>query len=142
MAARKSASETMETKQVAEMEAQKVPVEEEKESVERQEDGEKKEPAGEPKRYMYVGPTVPGIGIQNRVYTDIPQEVKDIVNGGNPLIGELFIKIRDYPKAERMIREKKGYLYNAYLAAQKIRLENVKKAEDALSGGEKTEERE
>ena len=43
MAARKSASETTETKQVAEMEAQKVPVEEEKESVERQEDGEKKE---------------------------------------------------------------------------------------------------
>ena len=73
MAARKSASETTETKQVAEMEAQKVPVEEEKESVEGQEDGEKKEPAGEPKRYMYVGPTVPGIGIQNRVYSVIPQ---------------------------------------------------------------------
>lgn len=117
--------QTAEAKQAVEAEAQKQPVE------------EKKKPA----RYMYVGPTVPGIGIQNRVYTGIPQEVKDIVNGGNPLIGELFIKIRDYPVAERMIREKKGYLYNAYLAAQKIRMENAKKAEDTFTGGAQIEER-
>ena len=115
--------QTAEAKQAVEAEAPKGPVE------------EKKMPA----RYMYVGPTVPGI--QNRVYTGIPQEVKDIVNGGNPLIGELFIKIRDYPVAERMIREKKGYLYNAYLAAQKIRMENVKKAEDTFTGGAQIEER-
>ena len=121
----KSAAETAETKQAVKAEEPKEPV-------------EVKEG---PTRYMYVGPTVPGIGIQNRVYTDIPQEVKDIVNGGNPLIGELFIKIRDYPAAERMIREKKGYLYNAYLAAQKIRMENVKKAEDTFNGGAETEER-
>lgn len=121
----KSAAATLETKQAVETETKKEPVAEKK----------------EPERYMYVGPTVPGIGIQNRVYTGIPQEVKDIVNGGNPVIGDLFIKIRDYPKAERMIREKKGYLYNAYLAAQKIRFENVKKAEDTLSGGTETEER-
>lgn len=120
----KSAAGTVEARQTVETEVPKVPVAEKK----------------EPERYMYVGPTVPGIGIQNRVYTGIPQEVKDIVNGGNPVIGDLFIKIRDYPKAERMIREKKGYLYNAYLAAQKIRLENVKKAEDTF-GGEETEER-
>ncbi len=94
-----------------------------------------------PARYMYVGPTVPGIGIQNRVYTGIPQEVKHIVDGGNPVIGDLFIQIRDYPKAERMIREQKGYLYNAYLAAQEIRMENVKKAEGTFSGGAETEER-
>lgn len=118
-------TQTAEAKQAVEAEAPKGPVE------------EKKMPA----RYMYVGPTVPGIGIQNRVYTGIPQEVKDIVNGGNPLIGELFIKIRDYPVAERMIREKKGYLYNAYLAAQKIRMENVKKAEDTFTGGAQIEER-
>ena len=137
MAARKSASETTETKQVAEMEAQKVPVEE-------QEDGEKKEPAGEPKepkRYMYVGPTVSGIGIQNRVYTDIPQEVVDLMNNGHPVIGDLFIQIRDYPAANRMLREKKGYLYNAYLAAEKIRIENAIKVENTFAGGEETEER-
>ncbi len=92
-------------------------------------------------RYMYVGPTVPGIGIQNRVYTDIPQEAIAIMNNGHSVIGDLFIKIRDYPAAERMIREKKGYLYNAYLAAQKIRMEHVKKAEDTFTGGAETEER-
>lgn len=137
MAAKKYASETTETKQVTEMEAQKDPVEE-------QEDGEKIEPAGEPKepkRYMYVGPTVSGIGIQNRVYTDIPQEVVDLMNNGHPVIGDLFIQIRDYPAANRMLREKKGYLYNAYLAAEKIRIENAKKVENTFAGGEETEER-
>ncbi|MCX4345300.1 MAG: hypothetical protein OSJ53_15595 [Kineothrix sp.] len=127
----KSAAEAAETKQTAEAK-QAVETEAPKEPVE-----EKKEPT----RYMYVGPTVPGIGIQNRVYTDIPQEVIEIANNGHPVIRDLFIKIRDYPAAERMIREKKGYLYNAYLAAQKIRMENVKKAEDTFTGDAETEER-
>lgn len=114
----KSASVTMEAKQIAEKENKK-----------------------EPERYMYIGPTVPGIGIQNRVYTDIPQEVVALMNNGYPIIGDLFIQIRDYPVANRMIREEKGYLYNAYLAAEKIRIENAKKAENAFTGGEDTEER-
>ncbi len=144
MAARKSAPETAGAKQVAEMGGQKEPVEEKKESVEGQEAGEEKEPAGdqeEPKRYMYVGPTVPGIGIQNRVYTDIPQEVVDLMNNGYPVIGDLFIQIRDYPTANRMLREQKGYLYNAYLVAEKIRVENAKKAENTFTGDGDTEER-
>lgn len=144
MAARKSASETTEEKQVTEMEGQKEPAEEKKEPAEEQEEEKKKEPAEEqkePKRYMYVGPTVPGIGIQNRVYTDIPQEVVDLMNNGYPVIGDLFIQIRDYPTANRMLREQKGYLYNAYLAAEKIRIENAKKAENTFTGGEDTEER-
>ena len=133
MAARnKSASETTEAKQVAEMEEQKEPVEEKKETAEGQ---------NETKRYMYVGPTVPGIGIQNRVYTDIPQEVADLMNDGYPVIGDLFIQIRDYPIANRMLREQKGYLYNAYLVAEKIRIENAKKAENTFTGGEDTEGR-
>lgn len=121
----KPADETVETKRAVETKAQKGPVEEKK----------------EPKRYMYVGPTVSGIGIQNRVYTDIPQEVVDLMNGGHPVIGDLFIQIRDYPAANRMLREKKGYLYNAYLAAEKIRIENAKKAENTFTGGEDIEER-
>ena len=32
---------------------------------------EKAQPVTENERVMYVGPTVPGIGIQNRVYTEI-----------------------------------------------------------------------
>lgn len=128
----KSTSETAEKKQAVEMEGQKESTGEQKQPVE-----EKKEPT----RYMYVGPTVPGIGIQNRVYTGIPQEVVDLMDNGNRVIGDLFIQIRDYPAANRMIREQKGYLYNAYLAAEKIRVENAKKAEEALNGGEDTEER-
>lgn len=121
----KFVGEAVETKRAVETKAQNKPVEEKKES----------------KRYMYVGPTVSGIGIQNRVYTDIPQEVMDLMNDGHRIIGDLFIQIRDYPTANRMIREKKGYLYNAYLAAEKIRIENAKKAENTFSGGEDTEER-
>lgn len=128
----KSISETTEEKQAVEMEGQKEPTGEQKQPVE-----EKKEPT----RYMYVGPTVPGIGIQNRVYTGIPQEVVDLMDKGNRVIGDLFIQIRDYPAANRMLREQKGYLYNAYLAAEKIRVENAKKVEDAFAGGEGTEER-
>lgn len=128
----KSTFETAEEKQAVEMEGQKEPTGEQKQPVE-----EKKEP----ERYMYVGPTVPGIGIQNRVYTGIPQEVVDLMDNGNRVIGDLFIQIRDYPAANRMLREQKGYLYNAYLAAEKIRVENAKKAEDAFAGGEGTEER-
>lgn len=121
----KSAAGTVETKQAVETAALKEPAEEKKEQA----------------RYMYVGPTVPGIGIQNRVYTDIPPDAVDIINNGNRVIGELFIQIRDYPTAERMIREKKGYLYNAYLAAQKIRIEKAKKTESMFSSGAETEER-
>lgn len=121
----KFAAETVETKQAEETKKREESVEEKK----------------EPKRYMYVGPTVSGIGIQNRVYTDIPQEVVNLMNDGYPVVGDLFIQIRDYPAAERMIREKKGYLYNAYLAAQKIRMENVKKIENGFAGSAGTEER-
>ena len=57
------------------------------------------------------------------------------------MIGDLFIQIRDYPVANRMLREKKGYLYNAYLAAEKIRIENAKKVENTFTGGVDMEER-
>lgn len=62
---------------------------------------------------MYVGPTLAGIGIQNRVYTQMPQEAlskaKEI-----PEIKLLFILVKDYPMANRMLRERTGYLYHAY----------------------------
>lgn len=132
MAARKSASEIAEEKQAVQMEGKKEPIGRQEQPAEG-----KKEPA----RYMYVGPTVPGIGIQNRVYTDIPQEVVDLMNNGYPVIGDLFIQIRDYPTANRMLREQKGYLYNAYMVAEKIRVENAKKAENTFTDGEDTEER-
>ena len=76
------------------------------------------------KRVMYVGPTVPGIGIQNRVYTEIPEDAKDVIKK-EPQIGNLFIHISDYPIANRMIREKKGYIYSAFLRVEEIMMENV-----------------
>lgn len=75
-------------------------------------------------RVMYVGPTVPGIGIQNRVYMEIPADAKDIIKK-EPQIGNLFIHIRDYPVANRMIREKKGYIYSAFLRAEEVMAENA-----------------
>lgn len=89
-------------------------------------------------RVMYVGPTVPGIGIQNRVYMEVPADAKDIIKK-EPQIGNLFIHIRDYPTANRMIREKKGYIYSAFLRAEEIMVEN---AESKISKDvEGTEER-
>lgn len=70
--------------------------------------------------WMYVGPTVPGIGIQNRVYTAIPAEAagraKEV-----PEVGLLFIPVKDYPMANRMLREGTGYIYNAYCKVVQIR---------------------
>lgn len=72
-----------------------------------------KEPPKTEGSWMYVGPTLAGIGIQNRVYTEIPQEAlsqaKEI-----PEIKLLFIPVKDYPMANRMLREATGYLYHAY----------------------------
>ena len=63
--------------------------------------------------WMYVGPTVPGIGIQNRVYTEIPADAagraKEV-----PEVALLFIPVKDYPMANRMLREGAGYIYDAY----------------------------
>ena len=66
---------------------------------------------------LYVGPTISGIAITGTVYTTIP-EAADA-----PMILNLFIPIREYGEAERMIREKRGYVYSAYTEAQKFKLE-------------------
>jgi hypothetical protein len=88
---------------------------------------EKAQPVTENERVMYVGPTVPGIGIQNRVYTEIPSDAKEVIRE-NPQIGNLFIRIRDYQIANKMLREKKGYIYSAFLRAEEIMIENANKA--------------
>ena len=69
---------------------------------------------------MYVGPTVTGLAIQNRVYTEIPEEAKAVF-GDHPEVRNLFIPVRDYPKANRMIREQTGYIYSAFLTALELR---------------------
>lgn len=68
---------------------------------------------------LYVGPTISGIAITGTVYTTIPEAAK----ADAPMILNLFIPIREYGEAERMIREKRGYVYSAYAEAQKFKLE-------------------
>lgn len=62
---------------------------------------------------MYVGPTISGIGIQNRVYTAIPADAEEKA-GQMPEIRHLFIQVKEYPIANKMLREKKGYIYSAF----------------------------
>ena len=69
---------------------------------------------------MYVGPTVTGFAIQNRVYTEIPEEAQGLITA-HPELRNLFLPIREYPKANRMIREGTGYIYSAYLVALTLR---------------------
>ena len=86
----------------------------------RAEPAKKAKPAAEMGTLMYVGPTIPAFAIQNQVYTGIPEAAKDIIVK-SPELGNLFIEIRDYPKANRMLRERDGYIYRAYLKALELK---------------------
>ncbi len=65
---------------------------------------------------MYVGPTIRGVAIQNRVYTEVPQTAKEAMTAC-PLLSNLFVSVKRYPDAERQIGAKKGSLYVAFDAA-------------------------
>ena len=83
----------------------------------------KKQPAAKaPETVLYVGPTINGIAITGTVYSSIPEAAK-AAREKAPMILNLFIPIREYGEAERMIREKRGYVYSAYTEAQKFKLE-------------------
>ena len=69
---------------------------------------------------MYVGPTIPGIGIQNRVYTEIPEAARKACKNV-PEMRSLFIPVIKYPIAEKMLREGKGYIFSAFKKALKYR---------------------
>lgn len=73
-----------------------------------------------PEPLMYVGPTVPGFGIQNRVYTEIPADAAAIIEG-DPELGLLFIPVAKYPEANRMLREQDGYIFSAFRKALKLK---------------------
>lgn len=72
-----------------------------------------------PETLMYVGPTKPGIGIQNRVYTEIPVGAQEVIKQ-HPIIRNLFIPISRYPEAGKQLRELKGNIYSAFKTAQEI----------------------
>lgn len=69
---------------------------------------------------MYVGPTITGIGIQNRVYTEIPAGAAEAI-AKDPELGNLFIPVREYPKANKMLRERTGYIFSAFTKALKLK---------------------
>lgn len=65
---------------------------------------------------MYVGPTIIGIASQNVVYTSIPEGAAEAAKKC-PSILNLFIPVIEYPKAEKQIRERSGYIHSAYMKA-------------------------
>lgn len=65
---------------------------------------------------IYVGPTIPGVAIQNRVYSEIPTGLSEAFEKV-PEMQNLMIPISEYAEAERMIDNRKGYVYSAYLKA-------------------------
>jgi hypothetical protein len=60
------------------------------------------------------------MGCKNRVYTGIPDTAKETLMK-HPEIRNLFIPISDYPKANKMLRERTGYIYSAYESALELR---------------------
>lgn len=76
--------------------------------------GKKKEPL------MYIGPTVPGIAIKNRVYEEIPESLKEAIKEV-PEYGNLLIPITEYPEAELMLSTGKGYAASAYKKVADLR---------------------
>ena len=80
----------------------------------------KRKPKNKAEPMMYVGPTVQGIAIQNRVYTEIPQGAAEAIEK-DPELRNLFVPILEYPKANRMIRERSGYICSAYIKALKLK---------------------
>ncbi|MCI7097823.1 MAG: hypothetical protein MR966_02705 [Lachnospiraceae bacterium] len=67
-------------------------------------------------KIMYVGPTIPGLAVQNCVYTKMP-EAFEIARKEMPELANLCIPIMKYPEAEKMIRERNGYIYSAFKKA-------------------------
>lgn len=71
----------------------------------------------EPKLLMYVGPTLTKYGvIQNVIYKGLPATAVEAMEK-SPLFKALFIDPKNYPSAERSIREQTGHYWAAYLAA-------------------------
>lgn len=76
------------------------------------------------RKKMYVGPTIPGFATNNVVYDGIPDYIRDYLVQ-TPELNNLFVEVVDYSKANRMLREKQGYIYSAYLKA--LELKNTKR---------------
>lgn len=116
---KKSTKPETEVKEKAEVkEAVKEAAAPETEKPEVEDPVEGKETAPEP--LMYVGPTIVGLGIQNRVYSEIPGGALELIKE-TPALRNLFIPIAEYPTANTMLRNSKGNIFSAYKMALKIK---------------------
>ena len=70
---------------------------------------------------MYVGPTLTRYGlVQNVNYEGIPASAEEFFKACEK--GRLlFVSLASYPEAERQIRTGKGYFYEAYAEASKLK---------------------
>jgi len=83
----------------------------------------KKVMAKQPEPVLYCGPTINGVAIQGTVYDAVPAAVLEI-RADVPEVSNLFIPIAEYGKAERQIREGKGYIALSYQAALQYKAKN------------------
>lgn len=81
---------------------------------------EKKEPIAQSKKpsekkadpVLYVGPTIRGVAAYGTVYSQIPEAAKK-ASADAPQFLNLFIQVKEYGAALEMIRNKRGYIYEA-----------------------------
>lgn len=73
---------------------------------------------GKPLEYLYVGPTLPKLGlIHNVVYAGLPEEAKGAIESGNFFLLRLFIEPKGFAVVERQITERSGFIWDAYKRA-------------------------
>lgn len=77
-------------------------------------------PEAKPEPVMYVGPTIKGVATYGTVYTTVPTQAKEI-RANAPQFLNLFVPVREYGAADEMVRSQKGYVYEAYKEAWKLR---------------------
>jgi len=79
-------------------------------------------------KVLYYGPTIPGVAIENTMYSEMPHIDEALADC--PQLRQLFIPesmmVKLYPMAEQSIFHRSGAPYAAYMAAMKYK-ESLKK---------------
>ena len=65
---------------------------------------------------IYVGPTIPGFARNKTIYCSLTDAMKKMVSE-TPQLSGLFVKLSDYPEAQRQIHDNNGFIYLAYKTA-------------------------
>ena len=74
-------------------------------------------------KVLYFGPTIPGVAIENTVYSEMP-DIADAIEAC-PELAQLFIPeslmVKLYPIAEQSLFKRTGAAYAAYQAALRFK---------------------